>query len=104
MSDKQFEIIEEAAYSIYEGLKFDSVTSFSKNEWRTETSNGYHMHVKVISGVVVVDLAETEYDLGNQSVALIKIKDRALGAAPSFEKIAEFMNWTCVSEKMWDIV
>ena len=99
-----FKIIDETAYSIYEGLKLETATSFGKNEWRTETSNGYHMHVKVINGIVVADLAETEYDLGDQSIALVKIKDKTLGAAPSFKKIAEFMNWTCVSEKMWDIV
>jgi len=99
-----FKIIDETAYSIYEGLKFDSVTSFGKNEWRTETSNGYHMHVKVINRIVIADLAETEYGLGDQTIALIKIKDKTLGAAPSFKKVAEFMNWTCVSEDLWDIV
>jgi hypothetical protein len=87
-----FKIIDETSYAIYEGLKLETATSFGKNEWRTETSNGYHM------------LAETEYDLGDEAIALIKIKDKTLGAAPSFKKIAEFMNWTCVSKKMWDIV
>ena len=100
MSNQSFKIIEQTAYDIYEGLKLDSVTRFSENEWRTETSNGFHMHVKIIDDIVLADLAETEYELGNQSVALIKIKDNKA----SFGKIIEFMNWTCVPEKMWDIV
>ena len=100
MSNEHYDAIDDTAYSFYEGLDLISVTRKDENHWHTETSNGYYMDVTIIDKVVIADLAETEYELGGDGTALIRLK----GNKTSFGKIAEYMNWTCVPEQMWDIV
>ena len=100
MSNEHYETIDDTVYNIYQGMQLSSVTRKDENHWHIETGSGYFMNLSVIDRVVIADLAETEYELGENGTALIRLK----GNKTSFGKIAEYMNWTCVPEQMWDIV
>ena len=107
----EFKIIDETAYDLYKDMDLASVTCWGQNEWRCETANGFLLNIKIKGGTLYADLAETEFQLGGNAVPLIKYKyndlndwEEMIENRIEFNKIKKFMNWTCASENLWDIV
>ena len=107
----EFKIIDETAYGLYQDMDFESVTRWDDNEWKCETANGFHLNIKMKGGTLYADLAETENQLGYNAVPIIKYKyndldewEDIIDNKIEFNKIKKFMNWTCPSENLWDIV
>ena len=107
----EFKIVDETAYGLYQDMDFESVTRWDDNEWKCETANGFYLNIKIKGGTLYADLAETEYQLGYNAVPIIKYTYKDLSDWEQINKknikfndIKKFMNWTCASENLWDIV
>ena len=109
-SGRMFKVIDQTSYSIYKDMELDTVTRWSENNWKCITTNGFYLNIKIKGGTLYADLAETENELGYNAMPLIKYDNKTLKEwvlnnkkETSFKQIKEFMNWTCASDKIWDI-
>ena len=102
-----FEIVDEQAHKAYNGLELACVTGWRKNYWKCITSDGYYLDIRIKLGIVYFDLRETEYELEDSDLAVLKmkvnIKDYLYKKEDQidFEQIKKVMNFSCDSNQMW---
>ena len=113
-----FLVADEIAFEKYHFLELESVFKVDTNSWRCETKCGKYLHVRSVYGIIHMALSETELGLKDENIVLniggIKKqgslfdfdinKKEILDSLEiiSFNKIKDFMGWTCEEEQMWD--
>ena len=104
-----FEIVDEKGHAAYDGLELECVTGWKKNYWKCMTGDGYYLDIRIKLGIVYFDLHETEHELGDSELAILKmkinIKDYLYKKEDQidFEEIKKVMNFSCNCDQIWDI-
>ena len=120
-----FQIADEKAFEKYHFLELATVFKHSPTEWRCETKCGNYLRVRVFAGIIHMSMGETENELNDENIVLniggVSELSRQLDGDPfenfeinksnildklisefDFNKIKDFMGWTCDEEQIWD--